>query len=154
VQRIDLSDQTYQRLLARVESFSDTPEMVITRLLNQGEADVPTTKLKKPSRPADGELLPESDYWLPILDILRKAGGRAKGRDVIDALGERIGSLFGPADHDVLEMGEIRWRNRARFARLRMKELGLVSSESPRGIWEITEKGYDFLRAEGNPEMR
>jgi len=120
------------------------------RLLDQAEqheASAPPNKLKKPSRPADGELLPESEYWVPILELLDEAKGRARGRDVINALENRIGPKLTERDHDILEMGEVRWRNRARFARLRMKELGLVSNESPRGIWEITEKGYGFLAA-------
>ncbi len=147
MEQIELSDYTYRRLLLFAESFSDTPESVIERLLDTAERDSnsQTAKPKKPSRPADGELLPESDYWLPILEILAEREGRAKGRDVIAALEDRIGSRFTARDRDVLGMGEVRWKNRARFARLRMKELGLVSSESPRGIWEITEEGRRYL---------
>jgi hypothetical protein len=50
-----------------------------------------------------------------------------------------------PRDYEVLDMGEVRWQNRARFARLRMKEQGLISSDSPRGIWEITAEGRRHL---------
>jgi Mrr restriction endonuclease-like protein len=147
MEQIALSDFTYRRLLLFVESFSDTPESVIERLLDAAERtpELQTAKPKKLSRPADGELLPESDYWLPILEILAERHGRAKGRDVIAALEDRIGSRFTARDRDVLGMGEVRWKNRARFARLRMKELGLVSSKSPRGIWEITEEGRRYL---------
>lgn len=150
--RIEISDQTNARLLPYVRSLGEPADLVINRVLDEAERrgdGAPPPKLKKISRPADGELLPESEYWVPILDLLSKAGGRAKGRDVIDALEERLQSRFGRADEDILEMGEVRWRNRARFARLRMKELGLVSSDSPRGIWEITEKGERFLEEEG-----
>jgi len=147
---IEISEETNERLLEYVRQLGEPADVVLNRVLDVAErqsGDGLRLKLKK-ARPADGELLPESDYWVPILEILAEAKGRAKGREVIDALEERLGSRFGPADHDVLAMGEVRWRNRARFARLRMKELGLVSSQSPRGIWEITEKGRDFLRAE------
>jgi len=150
--QFEVSDQTNARLLPYVKSLGESADSVINRVLDEAErrgdgASLP--KLKKISRPAEGELLPESEYWIPILDLLQKAGGRARGRDVIDALEERLQSRFGRADEDILEMGEVRWRNRARFARLRMKELGLVSSQSPRGIWEITEKGERFLEEEG-----
>src|SRR4051812_41831521 len=40
--------------------------------------------------------------------------------------------------------GEVRWRNRTRFARLRMKERGLLSDMSPRGIWEMTDAGRGY----------
>lgn len=53
-----------------------------------------------------------------------------------------------PADYEVLRMGEVRWRNRARFARLRMKERGLLNDKSARGIWELTDAGRRFLDEE------
>src|SRR3954466_13250422 len=146
---VELSDDIYKRLLRHVESFEDTPEQVIQRLLDEVENGGGTVKgsLRSTSDVlrAEGGLLPESEYWLPILEILAANGDAAKGRDVINALEERLGESLGPRDRDVLDMGEVRWRNRARFARLRMKEQGLISSESPRGTWEITEKGHRFL---------
>jgi hypothetical protein len=147
MQPIELSDHTYRRLLQHVESFGDTPESVIERLLDTAEnpPSGQTDKPKTASRPADGDLLPESQYWLPILQILVEHDGKAKGRDVIAALENRLGSRFTARDRDRLGMGEVRWKNRARFARLRMKELGLVSSDSQRGVWEITEEGRRYL---------
>jgi hypothetical protein len=144
---IDLSEALYKRLLLRAESFEDTAESVIERLLDEAERHHSAEPEIPPKTGKD--LLPETEYWLPILQLLDEAGGQARSRDVIDALERRLGSSLRANDHDVLEMGEIRWRNRARFARLRMKELGLVSSKSPRGIWEITEKGRRFLEEEG-----
>ena len=48
-------------------------------------------------------------------------------------------------DYEMLSMGDVRWRNRARFARLRMTEQGLLSATSPRGIWELTDLGRKHL---------
>lgn len=102
------------------------------------------------SRATPGSILPEREYWVPILQILREAGGSAQANDVIDALGPRMEHRLTPGDYEVLRMGEIRWRNRARFARLRMRERGLLSDESPRGIWEITSAGDRYLSEEEN----
>lgn len=149
--RVEISRETNRRLVDLVESFDDTADTIITRLLDHYDATSGQDKLKLPtsSAPKEGELLPEGEYWLPILQILSESGGRAQGSKVIDTLEGRIAGRLKPRDRDVLKMGEVRWRNRARFARLRMKELGLVSSQSPRGIWEITEKGERFLEEEG-----
>ncbi|MFL5898515.1 MAG: winged helix-turn-helix domain-containing protein [Solirubrobacterales bacterium] len=148
--KVELSEETQQRLLGLVRSFDDTPEIVIQRLLDHYEDTPSPDKLKLEERepPREGEILPEGQYWLPILEILVEAGDQAEGSAVIDALESRIGDRLRSRDRDQLKMGEVRWRNRARFARLRMKELGLISNESPRGIWEITERGRDYLRAE------
>jgi len=89
--------------------------------------------------------LPIDSYWLPILGILDEAGGTAPSGDVIDALEDRLGDDLGDPDRKRVRNGEVRWRNRARFARLRMKEQGLLSDNSPRGIWEITDAGRAYL---------
>jgi restriction endonuclease Mrr len=59
-----------------------------------------------------------------------------------------MGDVFTERDRQPLQSGGIRWRNRARFARLRMKERGLLSSSSEHGIWEITPYGREFLSQE------
>jgi hypothetical protein len=150
---IELSHQTYGRLLRRARSFEDTPEDVIGRLLDGKDAALADPvesgdpMPEPPRRATPGSILPEKEYWCPILAEIAKCGGSASANDVIDALEQRMGRLLRPADREQLRMGEVRWRNRARFARLKMREQGLLSSESHRGIWELTEAGRRYLDA-------
>ncbi|HYI79594.1 MAG TPA: winged helix-turn-helix domain-containing protein [Thermoleophilaceae bacterium] len=146
---IGISSSNYQRLLRRSASFDDTPNDVIGRLLNQTEAEArgdqgsKALKTKAPAPP--GSILPVGEYWRPILSVLADAGGSAPANDVIDALEERMGNALKDRDLETLRNGEVRWRNRARFARLRMKERGLLSDTSQRGVWEITTAGRAHL---------
>ncbi len=153
--QITLSTPTYQRLLRQAASFEDTAEDVINRLLDGSEGTEPSDRLGSgqagPQRASPGSILPEREYWIPILTLLAEQGGTAAATDVIDALGERMRDVLTPGDFEVLRMGEVRWRNRARFARLRMRERGLLSSSSPRGVWEMTMLGRQYL-AEGGAE--
>ena len=141
---IEISDQLYRGLLERATSFNDTPEDVIQRLLEEAIQEPPPPKTL---RATPGSILPEREYWQPILSILVEAGGSGAANDVINALWERMKGAFKPLDLERLDMGEVRWRNRARFARLRMTQLGLLDASSPRGIWEITEEGRAYLAA-------
>jgi hypothetical protein len=150
VPSFDVSPKTYERLLRRAISFEDDPEAVINRLLDQGEAP----KLKGGTPPEPGRrtrsatkkaLLPEGEYWLPILEFLDRAGGSAQSSDVIEFVEHRLRPRLTESDWELLSTGEYRWQNRARFARLRMKELGLISDQSPRGIWEMTSVGHVYL---------
>lgn len=152
--QIELSDRTYQRLLRHATSFEDQPEDVIVRLLDQREdgdeasplAFPPPSRPSGPSRAAPGSVLPVKEYWVPILQVLEDMEGSAPSNDVVDALEEQMKDALTPRDFERLESGEVRWRNRARFARLRMKEQGLLSDSSHRGVWEITSKGSAYLK--------
>jgi hypothetical protein len=157
---IEVTSETYSRLLRRSESFTDTPDNVIVRLLDAtvpepGDSvhSVQRRSVRNKTRQATpraipGSILPEREYWVPILEILTEAGGAAPASDVINALGERMRSMLTQRDYETLSMGDVRWRNRARFARLRMTEQGLLSETSPRGIWEVTDSGRTHLKDE------
>jgi restriction endonuclease Mrr len=56
-----------------------------------------------------------------------------------------MAEMFTERDREPLRSGGIRWRNRVRFARLRMKEAGLLSDSSHRGVWEMTDMGQAYL---------
>lgn len=143
---IELSDETYRRLLQRATSFEDRPEDVLLRLLDSEEPTAaPEPDAKAGGRAAPGSILPVEDYWVPLLQVLEETGGEAPSNDVIDALEEKMSDLLGERDRERLKSGEVRWRNRARFARLRMKERGLISDSSRRGIWAITGIGRKYL---------
>jgi hypothetical protein len=151
MQTIKLAGAVYRRLLSRATTFDDTAEDVIRRLLDQTEGtnappfESPEADQQRRSRATPGSILPEREYWRPILNIITEAGGSAAANDVIEAVGKRMKDAFTPRDLDVLKLGEVRWRNRARFARLRMKEQGLLSDTSHRGIWEITDAGRQYI---------
>lgn len=144
-----VSDSVYQRLLGRATSFEDSPEDVIARLLEQA-SDSPVaaeeqSRAPQPSRASPGSVLPVHGYWVPILRFLDEAGGSAPSTEVIDGLESRMKDMLTPLDFEPLRSGETRWRNRARFARLRMKERGYLSDTSHRGVWEITNLGREYL---------
>lgn len=147
--KILLSEPNYHRLLRQAVSFEDTAEDVIARLLDQAEGMEESVQAPvEPRRAAPGSVLPVRAYWIPILRLLAEAGGAAPANDVIEKVGGRMKNILTPRDLQPLSSGEIRWRNRARFARLRMKERGLMSDSSHRGIWEITPAGRQFLAQE------
>jgi hypothetical protein len=157
MRNIAISDPLYHRLLRRATSFEDSPEDVIARLLEESgddgiAGDRDHQPIGRPSRAAPGSVLPVHGYWIPILRVLVEAGGSAPSTDVIEALEAHMQGALTPRDFEPLKSGEIRWRNRARFARLRMKERGLLSDASHRGVWEITGLGREYLaRADEEP---
>jgi hypothetical protein len=95
-----------------------------------------------------GDFAPTRLYWPAILTTLVSLGGRGRSETVTDEVGKLLKTRLKPDDHERLSSGVLRWRNRVAWQRLNMINEGLLRSDSPRGIWEITEKGRAWLKAE------
>jgi hypothetical protein len=155
---IEIDDDIFALLQEHAEPLIDTPGSVLRRLLGldrQG-GEVPPSETSTPvdarpvrqkgrrrkgTRAARGSLLPEAHYEMPILRFLAENGGRAPSREVIDAVGIALKDDLTEADREELNSGDIRWKNRAAFVRLRLLEKGELDGNAPRGTWAITAKG-------------
>lgn len=166
---IDIDDDVFNLLRDNAEPFVDTPNMVARRLLGleaaqrtNGASPAPrsTTRAASPAsasatpsrskpkapsgkRAARGTLLAESEYEMPILRYLIEHEGSAPSREVVDALGAELSERLTAADHETLRSGDVRWRSRAAFVRLRLIEKGDLDGQAPRGTWRITPQGRD-----------
>lgn len=93
-----------------------------------------------------GSLLPEAEYELPILKFLDRSGGRAPASEVVGAVGEALGSRFTDVDKETIESGDVRWKSRVQFVRLRLIKAGDLVREAPRGVWAISDQGARRVR--------
>jgi hypothetical protein len=171
---IRIDNEVLDKLKEQAEPFVDTPNSVLRRVLGlapgAGSGEIrdgapagqplrqarvaartgssrPRQRRSRTSRVKAGTTLSDSEFETPILEILREMGGRAPTREVVDALGERLDGRLTEADHEPLSSGDIRWRNRAQFARLSLIEQGDMAKGSPRGVWEISEQGLKRVGA-------
>jgi Mrr N-terminal domain len=102
-----------------------------------------SSSVKRPRAKA-GTILPEPEYDRPILGALVDAPhGRLPKTEVVAAVGQTLRDRFLPADHEMMG-NEPRWAKRAQFRRLKLVQQGLMSADSPRGMWEVTEAGRAF----------
>lgn len=100
-----------------------------------------TKKLKK------GLKTPEGEYYLPILSSLNDLGGEAKVNIALEKVFEKMKDRLNDYDLKGLPTNPSikRWNNTARWCRGAMVEQGLLSGDSPRGIWKIADKGKEYL---------
>ncbi len=103
-------------------------------------ASSPKRSAGKVRAPA-GTLLREEEYELPMLQALVELGGSAPSRAVIDLVGSKIKDRLMDLDKEKLNSGAIRWENRIQFVRLRLIQQGLMSKETGRGVWAISDQG-------------
>jgi len=94
-----------------------------------------------------GSRTPEKAYYQPILEVLNELGGSARVNDVLVKVEQLMNGALTPIDYEPLPSNPemLRWRNKAQWARNSMAREGLLKSDSPRGIWEISEEGRNEL---------
>jgi restriction system protein len=93
----------------------------------------------------------EEAYYVPILQVLSEMGGSGKVAEVLDRVGKKMKGVLKKPDYEPLASGpdNPRWRNAAQWARNSMVNEGLLKKDSPRGVWEISDKGKDYLKQNG-----
>lgn len=160
---IEVDDEIFELLKQNAEPLVDTPSTVLRRMLGlDTNGSRPTSSTspssapvargsgrrrrqipKKGTRAAHGTLLPESEYELPILRYLVQQGGRAPSREVVDAVGEALADQLTATDKEELRSGDVRWKSRVAFTRLRLVERKDLDGDAPRGTWQITDQGRE-----------
>lgn len=90
----------------------------------------------------------EDAFKRPILEALVELGGRAETSKVLDLVEKKMQGILNDYDRRPLpsDPTTIRWRNTAQWCRNTMAQEGLLKSDSPRGIWEISERGRQALQ--------
>lgn len=79
-----------------------------------------------------------------IIDILKKAGGRARASTVLDQIEQQLEGKMLPGDLTLRADGKtLAWRNNAQWERNAMREEGIIKDDSPNGIWEL---GESYMR--------
>jgi len=91
----------------------------------------------------------EDEFKLPILESLVELGGKAEMKKVLEKVYGKMKNKLNQYDMSALPLNpkQLRWENTAQWARNTMVNEGLLAANSPRGIWEITEQGKNFLKA-------
>jgi len=129
----------YERVLVLKEEWSMLSSYIPKEKIKSTKT---TKKLKK------GLKTPQNAFRIPILQILAETkGGSASYNDVLERVEELMKNKLN--DYDKVKASDksqyIRWINTAHWERYKMVNEGLLSNNSTKGIWEITEEGRRWL---------
>lgn len=78
---------------------------------------------------------PQAEFRQPILDVLEELGGRGRAKDVKARVGERVRLRSG--DLAQYEGGQVVWEISVAWERQKLKDEGVLKSDSLRGWWEL-----------------
>ena len=95
-----------------------------------------------------GTITSHVDFYVPLLQALVQLGGRGNTQTVVDRVGKIMEGKLKPKDLETLksDSSTIRWRNKVMWSRSDLvNELGYMKRDSPRGVWEISDKGRKWL---------
>jgi phosphopantetheine adenylyltransferase len=131
-------------------------EKIPTQVQREQVKPTQVRKKKVKERLKKGLRTPEEQFIMPILESIIELGGRAKSKDVLERVYEKMKNILNSYDEEPLpKRNEKRWKNTARWARNTMVKKGLLAKGSPLGIWEITEEGrkyyYEEKKKKGGP---
>ena len=161
---IRIDDDVFQGLKSIAEPFIDTPNSVIRRLLqeygasNQTKEGLPSSanvEVKRDSVKTSTSLTPQPIYEGFLLYVLaNEFNGRGGKLEVTKAVVEmmRLKGFIGQAELDRVTTGETRAENTVAWGRNALKDRGLISRLSPRGIWELTPEGMEKSKSTALPD--
>ena len=140
---IRISDDLMNVLKAHAEPFTDTPESALRRIFEKhGLLPKPSNTPTAMTRIRD--LTPQPTYERFLVHVLAtQFKGKGDKHEVTKAVlaAMRAHGFHSPADMQRVSTGETKAENTVAWARNALKERGLISRTSRRGVWELTPQG-------------
>jgi hypothetical protein len=110
--------------------------------------------LHLPAPAPEGATIPIHAYHVPVLYVLNEMGGSAAAGAVIERIGQLFIGILNDLDkQNIPGHNEALWSNRTRWARKNLIDLGYLKNHAPRGTWEITQAGRDFLHLQAAQQV-
>lgn len=156
---IRIDDDVFEGLKSLAEPFTDTPNSVIRKLLDERGALPKPSLQTNTTRNAESTqiniknsgvmetasgLTPQPIYETFLIYCLahnfKGKGGKHEVTKVVIELMKTRG-FISIADQERVATGETKAENTVAWGRNSLKERGLISRISPRGVWELTPEG-------------
>jgi len=84
---------------------------------------------------------------MPLMKVLLELGGSAEVHDIRKKMLLAVKDRLTKDDYEPVTTGEERWWNATCWERSDLVKEGLFRSDSPRGVWELSDEGRAFMRA-------
>ena len=151
---IRISDETMLRLKTWAEPLEDTAESAVSKALDVAEkgrrvssgapAAAKTEKIQTPDkRHGSGFFggLSRREFRRLLSRAIYEMGGSVRTGDLYSSMEKLMAAVLLPGDMKNFSSGDKRWKNAIRRERFEMVREGCLRDDSPRGTWELSEKG-------------
>jgi hypothetical protein len=157
---IRISQQTWDRLRTYATPLEDTADDVVNIALDaleaarrkglriaRGSTAAPLPK-RNSERPKRGKRAPLKKFRAPLLETLYRLGGKAYSREIRKTIELLVAPMLGKADYELVSNAQPRWWNAICSVRNDLIRQGLFHNDSERGIWELSKRGFELMRAQ------
>ena len=148
---IRISESTFARLQGHARPLEDTADDVVCLALDALDKSkgisLVEQKVKRPRR--RGNKTPQRDFRLPLMKVLLELGGVGEVKIIRSTLYPKVKDSLTKDDYEIVSTGEDRWWNATCWERSELVKEGLFRRGSPRGIWELSDKGRAFIVSNG-----
>lgn len=140
MQTIRIDDDVYSWLQAQGKAFEDTPNSVLRKIagLDEGEpVSAPVVAVRR------GKKTPQRAYRTPIIEALKKHGGQAARKVILDDVEKSMAATLNPFDKEDIKSGTPRWQKTAEYEVFVMRNAGILKpvDATPSGYWALSDKG-------------
>jgi hypothetical protein len=146
---VRISEELFEEVKRYAEPLVDNFESALWKALRLAKSTpdkkVIAAKQRKPRTRATGELTSQDEFRKPILEALVEKGDRASREEVHKAVERKMKDLLKTGNYELNRDGTTKLEKGIDYARLKLVHDGLLKRGSPRGIWEITEEGKQWL---------
>jgi hypothetical protein len=141
---ISIDDEVFAALQARAIPLVDDTNSVLRRLLGLDGAKSRGVKFSAKPESVEFHDGRRDRFRNWVLEELFQKGGSARAASVL----ERIRDRLQPSEYDLqrVQPGIERWRKDVHFARLELKNVGLIEGSRERGEWRLTQAGMERAR--------
>jgi len=107
----------------------------------------PSKRKRKGEKLKKGLRTPQELFKIPLLQTLVELGGSGSPSQVEELVLPKLKPILTDHEYTLLESfsNKPRWTHRLAWTRYDLVQEGLLSPDSPRGVWEITETGRRWL---------
>jgi len=141
---IRISEELFKEVQKYAEPLVDNFETALWKALQSTRKNNVSTHTKYRSHTIVNQT-PQKNFWRPILETLVDNGGEAYVQEVVIGIKRKMNNQLKEGDYEVNRDGTTKWEKAVHFQRLAMVHEGLVASNTPRGIWAITDQGRRWL---------
>jgi tetratricopeptide (TPR) repeat protein len=104
-----------------------------------------------------GLMTSKDEFYFPILEALARLEGTGSVQQVLNIVEDLMREELNQYDYAPLpsSSNSVRWKKTAQWARYNMVQNGWLASDSPRGVWEMTDEGRTALeKAKVEPDLQ